>query len=202
MINMDLLPEDQKIIDLLGKLKDTHGAYPSDLLASRRKAYLKQVAGVGLGIGAAAKVKHALNGSNGAGAVTTAASKILEITLLAAITLEAGAIGYLYRGKIVDFFKSLTGSPQVQVVSPPPKSPSVSNPVVVDATPTVAPSETPLVVTLASTPSSPPMDNSSNNTNTNPTSTPSSDSRGNKYGQTPKPSQTKDNKGNNPSGGN
>ena len=48
---MDNLSEDQKIVDLLTKLKNSNGGYPSDMLAARRRTYLRQMANVGLGIG-------------------------------------------------------------------------------------------------------------------------------------------------------
>ena len=99
---MDNLSDDQKIVDLLTKLKGSNGGYPSDMLAARRRTYLRQMANVGLGIGIGAGLKETLKGgSNGAGAASTVTGKILEIALVAAITLEAGTAAYLYREKLL-----------------------------------------------------------------------------------------------------
>jgi len=43
MNDMELTPDDQKVVDLLSKLKNSNGKYPSDILEARRQAYLKQV---------------------------------------------------------------------------------------------------------------------------------------------------------------
>ena len=102
MNDMETNPQDKQVIDLLSKLKNSSAAYPSDILASRRQNYLKQIANVGLGIGVGAGLKS----GSGAGTAATATSKVLETALIVAIALEAGTVAYLYREKIADAVRS------------------------------------------------------------------------------------------------
>src|SRR5215203_1283858 len=130
MNDMEINPEDKQVIDLLAKLKNSSGAYPSDILASRRQNYLKQVANVGLGIGIGAAAKS----GNGTGAATAATSKILEIALITSIALEAGTVAYLYREKIADAIRTYTGSSNVQEISSPSNNVSSPDAELVEAT--------------------------------------------------------------------
>jgi len=197
---------DEKVVELLSKLKNSNGGYPSDLLASRRRMYLKQVANVGLGIGIGTGLKNSVKGGNGAGATTTITSKILETALVAAIAIEASTAAYLYRDKITDLVKSYTTSSNVQVTAPASVDTSSKNPNVAEIL--VTPSITMPSVTPSGTPSGTPATtlagnnnnnaNNNNGTSVNANSTPiPNGNNGNQYGLTPKPVRTKDNQNNN-----
>jgi len=210
---MEQNPDDEKVIDLLSKLKDTNGRYPSDILAARRKNYLKQVANVGLGIGIGAGLnKNTPKGGGSGGTVTTVTSKILESALIAAIVLEAGTVAYLYRDKIADVVRTYTGSSNVQdmVVQPEEDATAASELLIPTITKSNTPSITPSV-TPSGTPSA-EIAGESNNANdaslgVNATPTPGGNN-GNHYGNTPKPERTKEqintnnNDGNGGNGGN
>lgn len=198
---MDNLPEDQQVVELLSKLKRTSGGYPSDMLAARRRTYLRQMANVGLGIGIGAGLKHTLNGGgSGAGAASTASSKILEMALIAAIAVEAGTVAYLYREKFVSALRSYGSTPAVQEVSSPPGETSFTNPVLIEAvgTPSIASSATPSP-TQSGTPSgtfSTSAANGGTNSNITANGTPNpGGNQGNQYGHTPQPVRTKENSG-------
>ena len=205
---MELNPDDKKVIDLLSKLKNTNGGYPSDILAARRQAYLKQVANVGLGIGVGAGIKNAAKNGNGVGAVATITSKILETTLIAAIAIEAGAVAYIYRDKIVDLIRTYTGSSNnaqesgssntgliEPTVSPPA---TVTTPSATAATPSVTVTTPSSTVTVTAGTPSPNVAGNNNSSGVSVNATPKpGDNNGNHYGQTPKPERTKDNNNNN-----
>ena len=204
MNDMELNPQDQKVIDLLSKLKDSNGAYPSDILASRRQNYLKQIANVGLGIGIGAGLKNAAKNGNGSGAVATVTSKILEGALIAAIAIEAGTAAYLYREKIADAVRNYTGSSNVQEVASPSNDDTSLSSELVEITESpsvtvVTPSGT--VITSATPVPGVAGDNNGTNVSANATPNPSGNN-GNQYGLTPKPERTKDNNNNNNGGGN
>jgi len=197
---MEILPEDQKVVDLLSKLKDTNGGYPSEMFASRRQTYMKQVANIGLGVGAG--LKNTTKGGNGSGATTTITGKILEVALVAAIAIEAGTAAYLYRDKIADLIQDYTVSSDVQIEAPPAED---TNNILVETMETSS-----VTATLSSTPSviasSTPAPNIVGNNNTNlnnnsatnmsVNSTPNpGGNNGNHFGQTPKPERTKVNNG-------
>lgn len=207
---MDTLPKDQKVIDLLAKLKNSPNGYPSSMLEARRQMYLKQMANVGLGLGAGAVVKHAGKG-NGAGSAATVGSKILEITLIAAIAIEAGAVTYLYRDKIAAFL-GLT-EPTPVVATQPAFNPALPETIgdlqtpLVDSseTPTLLPSETPAPVQAGDNNPAGANNNSSDSDSSNDSNNPASinanatpnpgENPGNQYGLTPKPERTKENNG-------
>ena len=199
-MNMELTSNDKKVVDLLSKLKNSNGVYPSDILAARRQTYLKQVANIGLGIGVSAGLKNAAkSSSNGTGAIATVTSKILEVALIAAIAIEAGAAAYLYRDKIADLIRTYTGSSNVQVVASPVNDTSTSVPELLE----IVESPSAMALTPSGTPS-PELaigstnDNSGgNNATSSVNATPNpTDNNGNQYGLTPKPVRTKDNSGN------
>jgi len=203
MSNMESNPNDQKVIDLLSKLKASNGAYPSEILAARRQTYLRQVANVGLGIGVGAVVKNAAKGGNGAaGTAVTVTSKILELALIAAIAVEAGAAAYLYRGKIADLVRTYTNPSNVQEVTFPAGDESSSSVEAAGST------EVPAVVTLTTlsgtitvtsgTPSPAVAGDNTNSSNNNGSTTTLNatpdpgGNNGNQFGLTPKPERTKD----------
>jgi hypothetical protein len=207
---MENLPEDQQVVELLSKLKRSSGGYPSDMLASRRRTYLRQMANVGLGIGIGAGLKHTFNGGgNGAGAASTVSSKILEMALIAAIAVEAGTVAYLYREKIVSALTSYGSTPAVQEVSSLSGETSFTNPVSIEAvgTPSIASSATPSP-TQSGTPSgtvSTSVAGGNNQNNNDDEGTNSSitangtpnpgGNQGNQYGLTPQPVRTTENNG-------
>ena len=201
---MDNLPEDQKVVDLLTKLKNSNGGYPAEMLEARRRAYVKQVTNAGLGIGIGAALKHAVKGGgNGSGAATTTvASKILETALIAAIAIEAGTVTFMYRDKIAHAVKSYVNTPVVQEVTAPPED-TVSKSALAEifeipsGTPSVTPTSTP-----SGTPSGTPAtalagnNNGGTNAGVNANGTPNpNENNGNQYGLTPKPERTKENNG-------
>jgi hypothetical protein len=202
---MDNLSEDQKIVDLLTKLKNSNGGYPSDMLAARRRTYLRQMANVGLGIGIGAGLKETLRGGSN-GAATTLTGKIIEIALVAAIALEAGTAAYLYREKITRAIQLYNNSARAQEVTSPSTSDetNASDPSLIEAvdtplattspTPTATPSGTSSTSVAESNQNS--DNNNSANTGLNANSTPNpGENQGNQYGLTPKPVRTTDNNG-------
>ena len=202
---MDNLSEDQKIVDLLTKLKNSNGGYPSDMLAARRRTYLRQMANVGLGIGIGAGLKETLRGGSN-GAATTLTGKIIEIALVAAIALEAGTAAYLYREKITQAIQLYNNSARAQEVTAPSTSneTNASDPSLIEAvdtplattspTPTATPSGTASTSVANSNQTS--DNNNSADTGLNANSTPNpGENQGNQYGLTPKPVRTTDNNG-------
>lgn len=200
---MELASEDKKIIDLLSKLKDLNGTYPSDILAARRQVYIKQISSAGLGIGVGAEIKNATKIGSGTGTVATVASKILETVLIAAIVIEAGAIAYIYRDKIADIIRTYTGSSITQ--EPASSSNDASSPSsgLVEKFPSATDTMLSVTVTTPSgtitVTSGTPLpdsvgDNNDNNSGVGVNATPKpNENNGNHYGNTPKPERTKDN---------
>ena len=145
---MEYDPKDLDIVNLLKKLKETGGGYPQEMLALRRQGYLKQVAGVIGGAGLALGLSETLKNAKAGGSSTAAAGKVIELVLVTAIVLEAGAVTYFYRDKVLDFFKSFSNEPRVEEVSNPPALPSLIpttglTPTLVE-TPTIIVTETPV----------------------------------------------------------
>jgi len=202
MIDMELDPEDKEVVDLLSKLKDSNGTYPSDILAARRQTYLRQIANAGLGLGVGTGIKNAAQSGSGAGGTTaTITSKILEAALIAAIAIEAGTIVYVYRDKIADLVRTYTGSANVQEIASPATDSSSSNSefVVNTGVPSVTATTPSGTVTVTSGTPSPEVagDNNSSDTNASVNATPSpGDNNGNQFGLTPKPERTKENNNN------
>ena len=217
---MENMYENQKVVDLLTKIKNSDGGYPSGMLAARRQTYLKQMANVGLGIGIGTGLNETLKGgANGASATTTVASKVLEIALITAIALEAGTAAYLYREKLAKAVSSYFSAPTVQEVSASSGDDSSTRLEIseVVGTPSVTALETP-----SGTPSAPPSTSVSGGNNQNSTTQNNSGSgetntntsvnanatphpngnNGNHYGQTPIPLRTKENNGGGGSGNN
>ncbi len=199
---MELNRDDKIIIDLLSKLKNTNGAYPSDIFVTRREAYIKQIANAGLGIGIGAGIKNAAKSGNGAGVVATVTSKVLETTLIAAIAIEAGAVAYIFRDKIANLVRTYTGSSNVQETASPSaddaSSPSSGlveiSPSATGITPSVTVTTPSGTITVTSGTPSPDVVGNNNGSNVSVNATPKpGDNNGNHFGQTPKPERTKDN---------
>ena len=198
--------QDVDIFQLLKKLKHANGAYPQDLLASRRQMYLKQVAEFGGGVGLAAALKTTAKNAGKAVGLPPAAGTLLESLLAVAIVAEAGTVTYLYRDKIKELFQSITNSPKVEQVTNPPvlSSPipgveiSLSlTPVASDTeaiTETAIPDVTPSLLAEQPTNGATSQGSSTTDGDSHAVSTPAApqDNNGNHYGQTPRPQRTKD----------
>ena len=200
---MEFDPQDQKVVELLTKLKGTNEGYPSDMLAARRQAYLNNMARVGLGTGTAPK--QALKNGNAAGAAPISASTLLEVALVVAMVAEASALAYFYRDKIVGVFQSTSTKSNVQEIASPP---AITSPfpeleiseVPSSAIPTGTASEMPTSTQVPGVADDPTSNNNGAATSTDSTPDPSvnNGNNGNHYGQTPKPERTKDNNDNQP----
>jgi hypothetical protein len=136
---------DQKVIDLLSKLKNNQNAYPSDRLRLRRQKFLQQAAQAGLAMGAAAGLRNTLKAKGTRLAPT--AGKWLEVALVVAIVAEVSMAAYFYRHKLVDFLETFVTTPVVQkAISVPGVTspfPATEMSVVPTATPTGTPTATP-----------------------------------------------------------
>ncbi|HXD12388.1 MAG TPA: hypothetical protein VN653_20125 [Anaerolineales bacterium] len=202
---------DEKVVQLLSKLKNADRGYPSDMLASRRQNYLKQVANIGAGIGLGTGIKHTAKNGNGAGATASITSKILESALVAAIAIEASTAAYLYRDKIADAVNAYLYSENIQHVAPPSDNVAATD---IGATDPVAVEIVDPTYSLTSTPSGTPSvtpsgtlsqdlaGNNNSNTGISANSTPDpGGNNGNHFGQTPKPVRTKENNNDPDTGG-
>jgi len=204
---MDTLPEEKQVVELLSKLKAS-GTYPKDMLYSRRQQFIRQVASAGLGMSVGTGLKHATKSGQGATptAATTVTGKIIETVLIAAIVVEVGTTAYIYRQKIADFFKTLTGPDAGETIPQPNNNSSSSEPIILPTLTVPPTSETPSATTSPFDTLLPTafQQNSNNNTNNSSDATIATpiptDNNGNRYGQTPKPEQTKDNNGSNNNG--
>ena len=222
---MEYDPKDNDVIHLLKKLKDSNGSYPQEMLASRRKGYLKQVAEISAGAGLAMGLKNLAKSGGKTASMSSATGTVVEALLVVALLAEAGAVTYFYRDKIAQYYRSITdtNSSYVEEISNPPvlSSPTpeiegTPSPMMTETgtlTPVVTPS---LSVTPSLEMASDPTDQNvtsnsvdagsqsgSNEVHVASTQAPNvSDTNnggnnGNHYGQTPLPERTKEN-GNNP----
>ena len=211
---MDYDPKENEVVHLLKKLRETNGVYPQEMLALRRQGYLKQIAQVSGGAGAAVALKNTIKGGKGSG-LPPAAGLLVEGLLVAAIVAEAGAVTFFYRNKLVEYFQSFSKDPRSEEVSSPP---IISSPlpeieltpepvITATETQTLAPTSTPSLElpsepTQQSAGGSPNSNNSgggsgSNGNGSSFASTPDSNgNNGNHYGQTPRPERTKEPGGN------
>ncbi len=121
---MEYDPKDNEVIHLLKKLKDSNGAYPPEMLAVRRQGYLKQVAEVSAGAGLAVALKNIAKGGKGTAGLSSTAGTVVEALLVVALVAEAGVVTYFNRGKVAEYFRSITHSPKVEEVASPPVVPS------------------------------------------------------------------------------
>lgn len=195
---MEFDPKDIDVVALLAKLRSADVQYPSDLFASRRLAYTRMVAEIGLGLGVAPGLKSTgKTGSSGSG--LTKVGRVFETLLVAAIVAEASAAVYFYREDIAEFIQSYrsstaesesipspdNASPLPEAVGTEPSEASATPRVTLTNTPTGTATVVPTVV----------VENSGANDQAN--STPSlKGNNGNQYGKTPKPERTKENDNN------
>jgi hypothetical protein len=206
---MDYNPEDTDVIHLLKKLKEANGAYPQELLASRRQNYLNQVAGISGAAGLTTVLHNAVKSGKSLG--FPAAGKVVEALLVVALVAEAGAVSYFYRDKLAQVFRSITNSSKVEEIAKPPvissslpKLESTTSPFATEigsatpspfatgtGTPTPTDPSSPEVVAESTLPGVP--DNTNDNTDVHTVSTPPANgNNGHHYGQTPKPERTKE----------
>ena len=192
---------DQKVIDLLSKLKNDQNAYPSDLLELRRQKYLRQAVQAvqaSLAIGAGAGLKNTLKG--GGAKVTPTAGSLLEAALVVAIILEVSTAAYFYRHKLADLWETVLPTPSVQEVTPPPVVTSLLPVTEISVVPTASPTGTPTVTPAPSLTGDNPSNSNSNNNNDSSNnagggnnqvaSTPARNgNNGNHFGQTKQPPQ-------------
>ena len=211
---MEYDPKDNEVIHLLKKLKESNGAYPPAMLASRRQGYLRQVAQVASGAGLAAGIRSLAKGTKGTAGLPPAAGTLIEALLVVAIVVEAGAVTYFYRDQLAEYFRSITNSPKVEQVASPPVQPSLIPEIEFTSTPVVTVSVTVSETgTLTLTPEGTPSPelaaeatkqgtgsgstsrtgNSGGSTGSQSVSTQDPNSNnGNQYGLTPKPVRTKE----------
>ncbi|HET9911735.1 MAG TPA: hypothetical protein VFQ13_07590 [Anaerolineales bacterium] len=188
--------QDQDIINLLTKLKDAASEYPEHMLAARRQSFLKQMTAVGLGIGAVAGIKNALEKTPRTHPFTVT---LVEAILIAAILIEISAMAYIYRAKLADFFQTITASSTVEEVTPPPVLPTALEvqgispaPAVTSILASTTPGTEPASVVVTSTGTAVPgtiLEANQISATPDPKG-----NNGNHYGQTPKPERTKENK--------
>lgn len=202
---MEFEPQDRKVVELLTKLKGANEGYPSDMFAARRQAFLNNMAGAGLGVGTRAALNGTVKSGRSSGALPITAGKLLEVALLIAIVVEAGALAYFYRDKVADIFRSLLATSKVQeIVSPPvitsPFPDFEISEIPSSATPSGTASEMATSTQVPGVAVDPTSNNNGTATLTGSTPDPSvnNGNNGNHYGQTPKPERTKDNKDNKP----
>ena len=210
-------PEDEKVVELLAKLKNANSPYPSIMLESRRQSFMSQMAGLGVG----AAFKNAAKNGNGTGGASTTTGLLLEATLIVAIVAESIVLAYLYRDRLVDVFNGTSATPAIQEVTSLPVitssfpilDPTLEIPEVsISAIPEVSISEIPTEIATHIPPGTPtPAVAESLNTNnseaatlTGSTPNPNGNNgnNGNHYGQTPKPERTKEKDADNPGNGN
>jgi len=209
---MEFEPKDQEIVDLVAKLKNTNGGYPSELLAARRQTYLNQMAGMGLSAGIGTVLKNAAKNGNGTSFAPPSAGTLLEVVLVVAIVAEAGTLAYFNRDKVVEFVRGVSTESNVQEVTSPPVSTFSFPELEISGSPlsfvsTGTASEVPIgtpipgttedltvnnneeATPMANSTPIPNLENGNNNNNGN---------NGNHYGQTPKPERTKENNNHRP----
>ncbi len=188
---------DQKVADLLSKLKNNQNAYPSDLLKLRRQKFLQQAAQAGLAMGTAAGLKNTLKGK-GARLMRTPGTW-LEVALVVAIVAEVSTAAYFYRHKLVNLLETFV-TPTVQEVISVPVVTSSLPATEISVVPTTTLTETPTVTPVPSV-TGDTITNNNSNSNTdnnndasggnNPSaSTPAPNgNNGNHFGQTKQPPQ-------------
>ena len=179
---MENNPGDQKVIDLLSKLKNDQSSYPSELLELRRRKYMQKAVQVGFAIGAGAGLKNILKG--GGARLTPTASTWLEVALVVAIVAEVSTAAYFYRHKLNNLFEAFITTPRAQEVTPPPVATSLLPVTAISVVPIAMGTETP---TATSTLSDNIDNNSNSNSNGNNESSNNSNGTNNQAASTPAP---------------
>jgi hypothetical protein len=146
---MDFESQDQDIIRLLTKLKNSEALYPEHMMVARRQMYLRRMAEINLGISPDAGVRNPLKHTD-TPPVSPVTGTLLETALLVAILVEASAVAYFYRDELSDFFQSMTGESRVQAVEPMPVVATMVD--ILGVTPSPAMTATVPSVTLSTSP--------------------------------------------------
>lgn len=115
---MDYDEQDNEVVRLLSKLRDAESNYPVEMMTSRRHNFVKQIAALGLGTGAAFAMKEAAKAAGGS-SIPPIAGAILETALIVAIVAEASFVAFVNREKVLDVFRTVTGQPTVVHVTTP-----------------------------------------------------------------------------------
>ena len=199
---------DSEVVRLLASLRETGSSYPTALLAARRERFVKQIAAFGFGVGAAIVLKETAKAVGGS-SIPSVVSTILETALVVAIVAEAGYVAIVHREKILDWFRTISLEPAVEVVATAPDSkdlpgelpvtgptfvPTIAEPVVtVTATATVViPPTPPLPVMTVTVNPAAPGGTGDNGDSVQGISTPQPhEDNGNHYGQTPRAERTR-----------
>ena len=197
-------PKDEKVVELLTKLKNANGAYPSAMLESRRQSFMNQMAGLGMG----AAFKGAAKNGNGTGGTSITTGTLLEATLVIAIVVESIVLAYIHRDRLVDFFKDTSTPPAIQEVTSLPvitsSFPTLEVSISASAIPTERVTQIPTGTLSPAVTESLNLNNGEGATLTISTPNPNGNNgnNGNHYGQTPKPERTKEKGADNPGNGN
>jgi hypothetical protein len=200
---MQFDPQDQDIIRLLTKLKDTDEEYPEPMFVARRRSYLKQMTEIGLGISGGMEIRNPVKQVR-VPRISPITSAVLETILIVVIVAEASAMAYVYRDQVSDFIQSLINPARTEKATPlpaDPTSPEIQGVLPSVAVPSTLAPESATGITV--TPSGTLVPGIVNNTpqvvppNATPIPNEDNGNNGNHYGQTPKPERTKENKGNN-----
>jgi hypothetical protein len=201
---MEYNEQDNDVIRLLRQLREAEGGYPVEMMTSRRRGYVKQIAALGIGAGVGVALKASAKGAGGS-SIPPIAGTIVETILIVAIVIEAGVVAITNREKVLELFRSTSSQPAVAQISTstPDSAIPVVEPMLID---TLEPTQ--IVVetfTAVSTPS-PDMllftdmtdmndmnvDDVDAEADLQSNSTPApNDDNGNHYGQTPIPARTK-----------
>lgn len=194
---MELDPKDYDVVKLLTRLKNSNGAYPSELLTPRRQNYLRRVTEIGLGFGVAEGLKSTVRSGSKVGASSSiTAGGLIEAALVVAIVAEAGVTAYIHRHRIAEIIQSYTSQPQVVEVTSVPETVVVPELPIVISDETEVVSATPsAIATLSGTPVA--LTSAANNDQggqgNQAVNTPDPNgNNGNQYGLTPKPDRTRE----------
>lgn len=204
---MEFDEQDNDVIRLLTKLKESEGNYPVDMMTSRRQGYVKQIAALGIGAGAGVALKASSKGAGGS-SIPPIAGTILETALIIAIVAEAGLVAVINRQKVLDFFRTISSQvvvEQIATSTPPDSAVPLVEPLLIGTVEprlidTVEPTEAVTETSTAVGTPSPDMmlvtDTEGDDVDTadalQANSTPDpNDNNGNHYGQTPIPVRTK-----------
>jgi len=190
---MGLDPDEQEIVRLLTKLKDAGGAYPRDMLAERRRAYLSSMAGLGLAKGPEMRSNNGIKNSRRPG-LPRGSGALLEMALIAVILAETSAVVYAYRHELVDFLQTNITDSRVEQAAPPEAMPTSLEIQGVSPSPAVISSTA--LPTATGTPIPGIADETAPDTSLLSATPGPNGNNGNHYGQTPKPERTKENNGN------
>lgn len=114
---------EQQVLELLDHLKSAGNEYPSDMIRSRRAAFVQQAAAMALVTGPSGG-----NGSGSAGSIPSGLEsftlgRLFEIALVLVLAAGAGIAAYIHRDAIADFVSS-TLFPKVEVTAIPPQDSS------------------------------------------------------------------------------